>query len=344
MHLIAPAQWGGAETRADLLHEAFHSGTEKLIGSKAWMKLLKRLDRLYRDSRASKGRNREFFDTARANIAHAQRAERAAGLRPMSRELTAEEMGAYAITHYEVAPKVWRDWVDKLIGEIKAWLQRRFGIQAGQVTPAQLRALALAALRAEARTVQAQPSANLQKVAGAGARFVARPNEPTFYSAVLRAVEDSTTKRASPAQWLATIKATPGVKQEELDWIGLADWLATATRPGENRPASVSRDDLLDFIRANQLNVSESILSEQPPPPTDEEASAVTHWAFSQLSEDEQAEAVDYMVEWEETGMTPDKWKVRPPVQRPGRLLLRCRRGDEHGHVRPQRPAKRRRP
>jgi hypothetical protein len=59
----------------------------------------------------------------------------------------AEELAAYAIENREAAPAGLRTTADNLVGAVKAWFLRRFGIQAGSVTPGQLRALALAALR-----------------------------------------------------------------------------------------------------------------------------------------------------------------------------------------------------
>ncbi len=130
--------------QAVLLHEAFHQGGERLIGTKAWADLMRRLDSLYRQAERSSGRAREFFDAARARV----QAARSAGV--VSDAMTPEEFGAYTIEQYEQAPAAFRKWVDDLIGAVKAWLLRRFGIQAGQVTPAQLRALAVAALRDQA--------------------------------------------------------------------------------------------------------------------------------------------------------------------------------------------------
>ena len=124
-----------------LLHEAFHVGAEKLIGTPAWNGLLKRLGQLHAQAERSSGRAREFYDAARARVAAAQRTG------TLSEDMTAEEFGAYTIEHYEQAPAAFRKWVDDLIGAVKAWLLQRFGVQAGAVTPAQLRALAVAALR-----------------------------------------------------------------------------------------------------------------------------------------------------------------------------------------------------
>lgn len=124
-----------------LLHEAFHVGAEKLIGTPAWNGLLKRLGQLHAQAERSSGRAREFYDAARARVAAAQRTG------TLSEDMTAEEFGAYTIEHYEQAPAAFRKWVDDVIGAVKAWLLKRFGVQAGAVTPAQLRALAVAALR-----------------------------------------------------------------------------------------------------------------------------------------------------------------------------------------------------
>lgn len=75
---------------------------------------------------------------------------------------------------------------------------------------------------------------------------------PTFYSAALRAAEGAKITKGTPGQWLATIRNTPGVKQEELNWIGLDDWLRAQT-------GSITRDQVSDFIRANQIQVRDVV-------------------------------------------------------------------------------------
>lgn len=77
-------------------------------------------------------------------------------------------------------------------------------------------------------------------------------NAPPFYSALLRTVEGVKMAKAPAAQWLATIKNQQGVKQEEVDWIGLADWLNA-------QPGPVTKEALADFIRANQVQVQEVV-------------------------------------------------------------------------------------
>ncbi|WPM83133.1 PLxRFG domain-containing protein (plasmid) [Brucella pseudintermedia] len=127
---------------AVLLHEAFHSGARKLIGTASWNKLLEKLGQIHRQYERSTGKARSYFDKARARV---ENAERATGDMPGA--LRAEEFGAYAIEEYETAPRSLRMWADDFLGHVKAWALKRFGKQLGRVTPAQLRALAVAALR-----------------------------------------------------------------------------------------------------------------------------------------------------------------------------------------------------
>jgi hypothetical protein len=73
---------------------------------------------------------------------------------------------------------------------------------------------------------------------------------PVFYSAAERAIASSKQEKASPEQWLATIKNTPGVKGEELQWLGLEDWLKEQKGP-------VSKQAIADYVHANQIEVKE---------------------------------------------------------------------------------------
>ena len=68
---------------------------------------------------------------------------------------------------------------------------------------------------------------------------------PTFYSALARGVEGLKMDKAPPGQWEATIKNLPGIKQEELDWSGINDWLRGQTK-------SVSKADVLQHLRENE--------------------------------------------------------------------------------------------
>jgi hypothetical protein len=87
--------------------------------------------------------------------------------------------------------------------------------------------------------------------AGAGRSFDQfRSTAPTFYSAVLRTIEAGKIAKGSPDQWLATIRNTPGVKPEELEWLGLAEWLKA-------QKGAVTKEQVAEYVRANQIEVKE---------------------------------------------------------------------------------------
>ena len=135
IHMVANAVTA-QNAQAVLLHEAFHNGGERLIGTQQWAKMMGRMGSLYRQSEQSTGKAREFFDKARARVAAAKKQG------AVATRMEVEEFAAYAIEEYESAPAAIRKWVDDLIGLVKAWVQKRFGKQIGQVTPAQLSAIA----------------------------------------------------------------------------------------------------------------------------------------------------------------------------------------------------------
>jgi hypothetical protein len=123
--------------------------------------------------------------------------------------------------------------------------------------------------------------------------------QPIFYSAVVRAVEKAQLPKATPQQWMGYLRNQPNVKPEELDWLGVEDWLnelapdlspnparAEIQRQLENVPASeerrrqslekkletlpetvrlgtVSQKQLEEFVRANELTVSETVYSQE---------------------------------------------------------------------------------
>ncbi|OWY39386.1 hypothetical protein CEK28_08690 [Xenophilus sp. AP218F] len=126
-----------------LVHEMFHSSVRPMLGEAQWAKLLSQLEVLRQQAERSGGRTGELFAQARERVNGALEAGA-----PMN---AAEELGAYAIELAEQAPRTWRMWADRLIGAAKAFLLRRFGRQLGRVTPDQLRALSIAALKEAAR-------------------------------------------------------------------------------------------------------------------------------------------------------------------------------------------------
>ena len=69
---------------------------------------------------------------------------------------------------------------------------------------------------------------------------------PPFYSKIKKTIEDAKMEKGSAEQWTGYIN-NAGVNQEELDWIGLKDYLADRK--------SVTKSDVLNFVTMNDLAV-----------------------------------------------------------------------------------------
>jgi hypothetical protein len=70
-----------------------------------------------------------------------------------------------------------------------------------------------------------------------------------LYSAVQRAADGLKQAKGTGQQMLAQITKAPGVKPEEIEWMGLDDWL-------KGQP-SVTKQQIQDFVAANRLDVRE---------------------------------------------------------------------------------------
>ncbi len=77
-----------------------------------------------------------------------------------------------------------------------------------------------------------------------------------FYSPLLKAVRNAKQKKAPAQDWLHILKAAPGVKQVEIDWMDLEGWL-------EDQDGQVTRDALEKFVAANQVQLSEIVNGKQ---------------------------------------------------------------------------------
>ena len=74
-----------------------------------------------------------------------------------------------------------------------------------------------------------------------------------FYSQLLRAINASPMAKATPEQWQAMLKKS-GVKDEELNWMDVDGFMA-----GKK---TVSREELSEFVRSNQVTVREVVKGE----------------------------------------------------------------------------------
>lgn len=79
-----------------------------------------------------------------------------------------------------------------------------------------------------------------------------RPAAPVFYSQLERGVDSIPQATASADQWQGILKnlINRGVRQDELDWSGVQDWL-------KEQAGKITKQKLMDFLRSNALEVQE---------------------------------------------------------------------------------------
>lgn len=106
------------------------------------------------------------------------------------------------------------------------------------------------------------------------------PTAPTFYSAVSRTIDAAKQEKASPEQWLGTLRNAAGVKAEELQWLGLDPWLKA-------QKGSVTKQQIADYVRANQIEVKDVEKTMAPVQPAEMRAASeeLMGMPFDELSE-----------------------------------------------------------
>lgn len=72
-----------------------------------------------------------------------------------------------------------------------------------------------------------------------------------FYSKATQFFETSKQEKASAEQWMATVRKA-GIKEDELNWLGLEDWFKKFDGP-------IPREEIVNFVKSNGLQVLEEI-------------------------------------------------------------------------------------
>lgn len=118
----------------------------------------------------------------------------------------------------------------------------------------------------------------------------------SWYSALSRQIGKTVTKSASPKHWAETIMGTSfaqqGVKQDEIQWSGVLDWLLMKAEAGVTK---VGREELLNYLATDGVRVTERMLG--APAPASEAGIALRKAVFDQYQpriEDARARAEDY--------------------------------------------------
>lgn len=73
---------------------------------------------------------------------------------------------------------------------------------------------------------------------------------PVFYSALEHAATNAAQEIMSPQQWLGYLKNQPGVKQEELQWTGIGDWLG-------QQKGKVKKEDVQAYLDEHKVEIKD---------------------------------------------------------------------------------------
>lgn len=87
------------------------------------------------------------------------------------------------------------------------------------------------------------------------AMYSATPNAPVFYSTLEGTLEKKLPERVSP-EVVHNILNGQDIRKEEAEWSGLKEWLA-------DKKGMVSKKDVMDFVRQNQIQIKEVMLGQQ---------------------------------------------------------------------------------
>ena len=105
--------------------------------------------------------------------------------------------------------------------------------------------------------------------------FASAGAAPIYYSVVARAVEAVKMERAKGHQWLGIIKNSPGVKQGEIEWLLLGDYLQANE--------TYTKDQVLSYIDENKIDLREVVKWRNPTGTVYDSNEDVTKFAKWQL-------------------------------------------------------------
>jgi Inorganic Pyrophosphatase/RadC-like JAB domain len=171
------------------------------------------------------------------------------GFNPLNahhRNVAAEEV----LTHYgmryvndQSVPAQAKRWLDRLLALLRDWFRSAFGLSKRFDELFVKRTLAdLESFLRRGRSGAKDGQRTETEPA------FAHPQD-TFFSGLAKAVDAAKRDKGTGAEWEATLKNMPGVKQEEMNWVGLKDWLE-----GRGR---VSKEEVAEFVHAHTVQIGE---------------------------------------------------------------------------------------
>lgn len=127
-----------------------------------------------------------------------------------------------------------------------------------------------------------------------------------FYSALSRAAENLKQAKGTPRQMLASLRKQGGVKEEEIQWTGLEEWLNARAEEG----GPVSRQEIVDFLNNNGVTVEEVVLG-------DEQALVDDVGIAEEGTYDDDLDDGTIWYDVTLNGAASDRWKVREQTADP---------------------------
>ena len=209
-----------------LLHEVGeHYGLEKMLGENAYKRLMVRI-------RMMKG-------TPRVKEAWAAVIKEYPHLEEGKSDFMHEVMARLG-EHADVRSK---PWYKQIVQAIRLFLLK-IGFTR-HLSDKHIGELLLASLR---KSAEGGPV-----VIGSSELSLASRKSDVFYSALARGIESAKQTKASAAEWKAIIAKMEGVKKDEVEAVGLNEYLDLQT-------GQVSREQVLEFVRQNGVQVKEVTL------------------------------------------------------------------------------------
>ena len=202
--------------------------------------------------------------------------------------------------------------------EDRTWLGRKLGLDPTTPQPSDEflgRVTDMAGLAGGGALLERPGVATLGSGPVRQAAAMPKTETPVFYSALEHHVAQAPQDVMSGPQWAGWLKKQPGVKQEELQWTGVEDWLA-------GQKGKVNRDDVARYLDEHKVEVKDVTKSGRD---INDDSGAMLDEALAEvrrdhpgINEDEAMgiahDRVDYMLQqMEEEGNGPKYTKYQLP-------------------------------
>jgi hypothetical protein len=138
-----------------------------------------------------------------------------------------------------------KQWIDKFLDGVRSL----FSDNAKGLTYDELVRMPMKALFDDAEAARFMEA--LQQVNEEDVDLSSQGSVPTFYSNAERAVQNVKQNKATAEQWKAMLTKQGGIKAGEDKWMGLSTWL------DEHKGETLTKDEVLQFVRDNGVQMEE---------------------------------------------------------------------------------------